>query len=97
MISGIKVGSWVKIDWRDACGGAGWQTLRSFKRGLPKHTKVISFGKLVEINNDYLIYATGINGTNKLLQRPGFIPMSLVLNIQRVEPVRNKRQSRKKG
>ena len=96
MTHGMRVGSWVKIDWRDACGGAGWQTLEQFRRGLPKHTKVTSFGKLIEITSDYLIYATGVNGTKNLLQRPGFIPMSLVMSIERVEPVKAKRKKKAK-
>ena len=91
--SGMRLGSWVKICWRDAVGGSGWHQLKKFRREVMHDSKCISFGKLVEITNEYLIYAPGI-GKRGWLQRPGFIPMSLIMSVERVEPVRKKKRKK---
>jgi hypothetical protein len=94
MKSGMRVGNWVRIEWRDAVGANGWVSLKKFKKGLMKDCHCISVGKLVEVTNEYIIYAPGINKITKDLQRPGFIPMSLIMSIERVEPVKIRRKKK---
>ena len=89
----MRVGSYVLVHWRDACGGAGWHSLKGWRREALKRSKMTSFGKLIEITNEYLIIAAG-QSVDGLLERPGFIPLSLVLSIDRVNPVRMKRKKR---
>lgn len=90
---GMRRGSMVLVTWRDAAGGNSWQTEKQFMRGLFRRTKVKTLGRLVRITNEYLITASAIT-KDGLLQRPGFIPMSLVLGIDRIDLVKRKKKKK---
>ena len=94
MKHGLRRGEYVLVHWRDATGGNSWVTEKSFTREALQRSKMRTIGRLVRITNEYIIMAAGINREG-LLQRPGFIPLSLVSSIERVTPVRMKRKTKK--